>query len=206
MHGRVAAEREVCICVQGRALTADLDGGHVIAAHHVFFTVIVELATVFGDCHRHINRVDGLETVCHIERHAEVLVMVCELTFGKSHVSSTGISLTCRSLSAEGEVGNRVQGRILTINLNRGHLVTCHCMCLTVVISCVVRTRNVHRHFSRVNCLITIRHVERYTTEILVGVDELTFRKSHVGCSRYSPRCSIPTCKRIVIFSIHCRD
>ena len=67
-----------------------------VAAHAVLFTVISCGVVSTHNRHRHINRIDSLVTVGHLEGHrCKVAISVGELTCGQIHVRRTGIRSRC---------------------------------------------------------------------------------------------------------------
>ena len=80
-----------------------------VAAHAVFLTIIVGGVMCTDNGHGHLNRVDGLVAIGHVEGDgAEVRVGVRELTCHHTHVGRTDIGSGCRGITAEGEVVGRV--------------------------------------------------------------------------------------------------
>ena len=125
----VAAEREVAHRVQRVA------GLHVIAAHAVGRAVVVNLAGMAGDRHRHIDRIDRKAAVRHVERHVEVAVVVAELGCCKTHVSRAGVRSGCRGRAGE------ANKRLAVHRVVAGQVVARHGMALAVI-----------RHRGRVTC------------------------------------------------------
>ena len=74
------SEREVCSGIERVTV------GHIVARHHMFLTIKGGRVLMTGDGHRHVDLIDGLVTVGHIEGHrTEVRVVVGKL------VQRTGI-------------------------------------------------------------------------------------------------------------------
>ena len=71
-------------------------GRCVIASHYMLITVIISGVICTNNRHGHINRVDGLVTIRHIEGNScEVSVSIGELISGQTHVRCTGSSSRC---------------------------------------------------------------------------------------------------------------
>ena len=150
--------------------------------------IIVGSVVRTSNGHCHINRVDGLVTIRHIEGNGcEVSVGVGELICCQTHVRRSGIRPRCSSVTAEREVD------IVACHLVQGVAcfcsITCHRVCCAIIVSDVVRTSNGHCHIDRINGLITIGNIEGHCAEVAVNVGELTCCQTHVRRSGIRSRC-----------------
>ena len=87
----VAAEGEVRGRVQGGSHIAYLNRGHVVTRHGVLGAVVNGRAVMTLNGHRHVNWVDGLITVRHVETHLVLIIRVAEVSIAKTHVGRSGI-------------------------------------------------------------------------------------------------------------------
>ena len=192
--GRIAIEREVIRCVKRVA------DSHVITCHDMFISIIICRTTVLGDGHRHIDRVNRLVTVCHVEGHIrEVIIIVGEHLTSQAHVSRTSIRPGCSSRTREREVLIGVK-----VIANRD-IVTAHTVLCSVVIHCRGVARDRHRHFNRVNRQRTIYNLERHRSEVGVRIGEVSSRKVHVVCSDVRALGRVAAAEREVRCRVQCR-
>ena len=156
---------------------------HVVAAHALLGAVIDLRGRMAGDGHCHVDRVDGLVAVRHVECHrGEVRVVVDEHRTRKTHLGlAVGIGTLhhigsgCLSRSVEGEVGFVVQR-----TADARHRVAAHAMLTTIVRRCILSSHDGHRRIDRGDGLVAVRHVERHRAEVRVGVGELSGSEAHV--------------------------
>ena len=134
---------------------------------------------VSGDRYGHVDRVNGLITIRHVEgNRLEVRVRICELTGGQAHRCGTGIGAGSRGPAAEGEVILHIIERII-----HSGGIAAYAVFRTIVVRGIVGTDDGYRHVNRVNRLITIRHVEGNRLEVRVRIYELTGCQAHIRCA-----------------------
>ena len=155
-----------------------------VTAHAMLITVIIDRAMGTHNGDRHINRVNLLVTVRHVERHrAEVRVRVGKLVqlpgIGtlQAHVRSTGIGAlggddTIHQGGIRGRCEGKVTGHIVQSGVSRGRVAR-HRMLLTVIVGGIVGTDNRNDNINRVDLLVTVGHVEGHRAEVGVRVGEL---------------------------------
>ena len=130
---------------------------------------------VTRDRHRHLDRLDGLVTVRHVEGHVlEVRVRVGELVVGKTHVGGAGILAGGRGRAAEREVGFGIEGRI-----GIGNHIVRNRMFRTVIRTGVVVTRNRHHGVHLVDGEAAVGDVEDHIVNVCVDVGKLRGGKAH---------------------------
>ena len=192
--GRIAIEREV---IRGVKRVAD---SHVITCHDMFISIIICRTTVLGDGHRHIDRVNRLVTVCHVEGHIrEVIIIVGEHLTSQAHVSRTSICPGCSSRTREREVLIGVK-----VIANRD-IVTAHTVLCSVVIHCRGVARDRHRHFNRIDLQRTVHNIERHRAKVAVRIGEVSSRKVHVVSSDVRTLGRVTAAEREVCRRVQCR-
>ena len=128
-----------------------------------------------GDGHSHVNRIDGLVTISHIEGHnREVGVCICKLFRGQAHVRGTGIRAGSFCCTAEGEISFRVE-RIADLNI-----IPADTVFGSVIILSVVMAGNGHGDVDWINSLVTVSHVEDDLCEVAVYIGKLFPGQIHV--------------------------
>ncbi len=154
-----------------------------IAAHAVLFAVIVGRVVRADNGHNHVDRLDGLIAVRHVEGHgAEVLVRVCELLSRQAHVGGADVGSGCFGLSAERDV----LAYVIQIAV-RGRGVGIYGVCFAVIVGRVVCADNGHNRVDLVDCLIAVRHVEGDFGKVPVVVLELFGLQTHIGGAEVGP-------------------
>ena len=173
----VAAEDEVGYLIE---LVTDRC---VVAGHGMLGRVVRHCIAVLCNGHRHINRIDRLVAVRHVEGHScEVRVGVYELLCRQVHVRGARIRPGRRRCTVEGEVLRHViQSGI------RGRGVAAHAVLFAVVVRRVVRTADGYHSVDRGDRLVAVRYVEGDTLEVAVRVRELATCQVHVRGARIRP-------------------
>ena len=166
-------ESEICLRIQR---VADF---HVIASHHVFFSIISRCIIVARDGYCNIDRIDRLIAVrdfkCNV---CKVRICVCELASCQAHVRRSGIRPFRLCRSGEREVMINIIQSII-----RSSCVAFHFMLFAVVRCCVVCTNDRDSHIDRFDRLIAVRYIERDCCKVRVRVCELLCFQAHVRCS-----------------------
>ena len=147
-----------------------------------------------GDSHRHVNRLDGLITVNHVEAHQELVIRVGEVSSIKIHERSTDIRSTSSSVSIELDSRSRIIAVvsdmifICRMTLDRSNHIARNGMRRSTIISSINVTRNIHNHNTcRHNLQPTVSHIEG-NVKVVVGVGELAFVQAHVINTHRSTR------------------
>ena len=189
--GRIADRASEGEVVHGIERIAD---GDIVTRHRVCSAVVIRGVVVTRNRHRHINRVDGLVTVRHVEGHrAEVGVRVGELvrrtgiTTLQTHIRGTGISAlggddTIDQGCIRGRSEGKITGHIVQRGVSRGRVAR-HDVLITIVIRSVVRTRDSDGGGNRGDFLVTVNHHEAHVREVGVRIGELSLGEAHIGLS-----------------------
>ena len=165
-------EREVRFGVQR---IADFN---VVAADAVFRTVIIRGFILTGDLDCHIDRIDGLPTVCYVEGNsAEVVIVIGKLAGSQAHIRGSDHRPGRLRIAGEGEVRFGVQ-RIADFNI-----VAADAVFRTVIVCGTGLTLDGYARGNRIDGLITVRYVEGHVFEIRIRVGELAGAQTHVGCT-----------------------
>ena len=152
-------------------------GSGSVAGYGMGFTVIVGSVACAGDRYDHIDRVDLLIAVRHVEDDfCKVRVLVGELSGIQTHECGVRVGQGRSSRSAEGEVSFLVQ-RIADF-----HIITADAVILAVIIRGIAVAGNSHNHLvHRRDRLVTVLiHRKGHSTEVRVRIGELVSRQVHV--------------------------
>ena len=166
-------------------------GGNVISARmdrrlrirFVLLSVVLFPVAAAYDLYLSCYRIDLLISVNNVEAYlAEVLVVVHELLCIQSHVHDSGILERSLSFSAEGEVGFSVQ------RIAYSCVIPFYSVLLSVVVRGIVVARYGYDYFiRRSDGLVSVRDIERYSTEVGIVVCELSGAEPHLcGADRFS--------------------
>ena len=155
---------------------------HIISGDGMVFAVIIRRVGMTGDGHNHfINGCDGLIAVRHIEGNVcEVSICIRKQLRQKAHICGAfvrpGDQGVCRHAfrGREGEVSFLIQ---VTGDI---HVVSADTVGLTVKGVRAVVSGNRYRRVDLLNCLVAVRHIEFYSTEIRVRVRKLRGFQAHV--------------------------
>ena len=166
---RIAAEHHIVLAEECAV------GFHLITCHFLQSSGKFVHLRMTGNRHRHLNRLDGLVTVGHVEGHVlEVGVRVGELVVGKTHIGGTGILAGSRRRAAEREVGFGVESRICI-----GDHIVGNRVLRTVIQTRVVVTGNRHLSVHLVDGEFAVGDVEDHIVNVGVGIDKLRGGKAH---------------------------
>ena len=166
---RIAAEHDI------RGFKESAAGNCIKAFHRLLKRGIFMHERMSLDGHIHRNRLNGLETVRHLEGHVvEVSVRVGELALGKTHIGGTGIRAGGRGHAAEREVVLGVERRRDV----RDHIVL-NRVRRTVIIMGSVVTGNRHGSVHLVDGEAAVGDMEHHIREVRVGVGKLILGKTH---------------------------
>ena len=185
-----AVEREVVVhVVEIRAR------GGGVAGDRVLLAVIYRGVVGADDGHGRIDRVDGLVSVCDVERDGlEVGVGVRELPRRQAHVRGAGVG--ARGLGGAGE--REVLLYVVEVSAGGGG-VAGDLVLRAVVVGRVVRAHDGYGHVDRVDLLVAVGDVEGDVGEVRVRVRELLRSQAHVRGAGVGARSRIGTGEREVL-------
>ena len=188
---RRAAEGEISFLIQR---VADF---HIISADAVLLAVIGRSVMMSRDGYGHVNRIDRLITIRHVEGHGtKVGIGIGKLAGRQVHIRGTGSSPGHGRGTGEGEVFRHiVQVRVRCGGIAR------HGMSGTIVIGRVVVADDRHGYVDGRNSLITIRHIEG-DVEVVIGIGKLGCCQAHVRGAGIRPLRDLCSAEGEVMFDI----